>query len=234
MYFTFDEEIGFDGIKLLVNNGEQFPKYLILAEPTDLKPVIATKGCMEFKVDFFGKSAHSSTPEEGNNAIISAHKYIGELLEFSEELKQEKNEMFSVPYTTINIGKIKGGDAVNKIPDKCSIQFDARTIDNSHNILIEKKVQEVAKKYDCKVENYINIGANINFDNKMIETIEKITGNKRISENYVTEASFIKNSNSVIMGLGPITAHKCNEYIEKDKLNKLVEIYERIIEEYCY
>lgn len=234
LFFTFDEEIDFKGIELLVSKGEKFPEYLILPEPTDLKPVVATKGCMEMKVNFFGKACHSSMPDRGINAIVEAYKFIGELLNFANELKNERNDLFPIPYTTINIGKIKGGDAVNKVPDKCTIQFDARTISEKHNEIIEKKVKQLLKKYNSNFEITIDIKANINNDNNMITKIESICKNNRIAENYVTEASFIHGSKAIILGLGPITAHQSNEHIELSKLNELVQIYENIIKEYCY
>lgn len=234
LFFTFDEETNFSGIKLLLKSNETFPKYLILPEPTDMNPVIATKGCMEMKVTFYGKSTHSSTPNKGKNAIVEANKFVFELLELSKKLEDEKDELFSIPYTTINIGTIKGGDAVNKVPDKCIIKFDARTIKKEHNRVIEEKVKEILKKYDSKLEIEININVNINNDNNMITSIEKITGKKRKSENYVTEASFIENTEAVILGLGPITAHQCNEYIYTENLNQLVKIYKKIIAEYCF
>ena len=231
LFFTFDEETDFGGIKLLLKNKEPFPKYLILAEPTDMKTIIATKGGMGMKVAFFGKSAHSSMPNEGKNAIIEAHKFINELLELQEKLKKEKNEIFSIPY--INIGTINGGDAVNKVPDKCIVEFDARTISKEHNTIIEEEVKKILEKYDSKLEIELNINSYINNDNKMITDLEKITGNKRKAENYLTEASFIENTEIVILGPGPITAHQCNEHIEIEKLDRLVEIYGDIIEEYC-
>lgn len=234
LYFTFDEEINFKGIDLLIRKKEKFPEYLILSEPTDLKPIIATKGCMEMKVTFFGKSAHSSTPNKGESAIIKAYNFISELLDFAKELENDKNNLFSIPYTTINVGKINGGDAINKVADKCVIEFDARTILKEHNEIIKKRLENILKKYDCEFDIGINIEANINEDNEMINVIEEISGNKRIAENYVTEASFIKGSNSVVLGLGPVTAHQCNEHIEISKLNKLEEIYEKIIKYYCY
>lgn len=234
LLFTFDEEINFNGIKLLVNEKVKFPEYLILPEPTDLKPVIATKGCLEMKVNFIGKSTHSSTPDKGRNAIIDACSFINKLLDFSEELKQEKNTIFSVPYTTINIGKINGGDAINKVPDLCSIYFDARTINERHNTLIKERINLLLKEYNSNYEVIIDVKANLNNDENMISAIEKICGEKRIAENYVTEASFIKNTKSIILGLGPITAHQANEYIEIDKLNRLVDIYRKIIRNYCY
>lgn len=234
LFFTYDEEINFSGIKLLLKEKTVVPKYLILCEPTNLQPVIATKGCIEMKITFYGKSSHSSTPNKGKNAILEATKFIEELLKFSIELQQDKNDIFSVPYTTINIGKIKGGDAINKVPDRCYIEFDARTINKEHNIIIENKIKDILKKYDSKLNIGINIPSNINTDNKMIEDIEKLTQNKRKGENYVTEASFLPESESVILGLGPVTAHQSDEYIEKSKLDELAKIYEKILKKYCF
>lgn len=219
---------------MLTKSGEKFPKYILIPEPTDLQPVIATKGCMEMKITFYGKSTHSSTPYKGKNAIIEAYKFISELLKFSKELEEEKDEMFSIPYTTINIGKIKGGDAVNKVPDKCIVELDARTIKKEHNEKIEKKIKEILEHYENKYETKINISASINNDSEMISTLENLSTRKRKAENYVTEASFIENSATAILGLGPITAHQCNEFIEIEKLKELVEIYKKIIKKYCY
>ena len=233
LYLTYDEEIGFEGIKLLLEKNTEFPKYLILAEPTDLKPVFATKGCMEMKVTFYGKSSHSSTPNQGKNAIIEAYRFIGELLEFSEKIKKEENLLFSIPYTTMNIGRIKGGDAINKVPDRCYIEFDARTVYEKHNKLVEENIKKILKKYDAKLHIGINIPANINHDNEMIDKVKEFTEKQSESKNYVTEASFIPSSETIILGVGPDTSHQSDEYIEKEKLEKLVEIYEKIIESYC-
>lgn len=94
LYFTFDEEVGFKGIKLLTTISEKFPEYLVLAEPTDMQPVVATKGCMEVKIIFYGKSAHSSTPNKGKNAITEAYKFVEEILKFSKDLEKEKMKYF--------------------------------------------------------------------------------------------------------------------------------------------
>lgn len=234
LFFTYDEEIGFSGIKTLLKANIDLPKYLILAEPTDLKPIIATKGCIEMKVTFIGKSSHSSTPYKGKNAILDATHFIQELLEFSVKLQEETNDIFPVPYTTINIGKINGGDAINKVPDRCFVEFDARTIKKEHNAIIENTLKRILNKYDCHLDIKLNIPSNINIDNNMIEDIEHMTQNVRNGENYVTEASFISNSESIILGVGPITSHQSDEYIEITKLDELVKIYENILRKYCF
>lgn len=90
------------------------------------------------------------------------------------------------------------------------------------------------KNYNCEYKIKINIDPSINTDNDMITFLEELCKKERKAENYVTEASFIENSKAIILGLGPITAHQCNECVELEKLNELINIYIKIIEKYCY
>ena len=234
LFFTYDEEIGFTGIKLLLKKKIDFPKYLIVAEPTDLQPVIANKGCLEIKINFCGKSAHSSTPNEGKSAILKVNKFINDLLDLEKELQNERNDIFPIPYTTINIGKIVGGDAVNKVPDKCYIEFDARTINSKHNEIIIERVKNLLNLYNAKLNVITNIKPLNTEIDENIKEIEMITQQKLKGENFVTEASFLPNTESIILGVGPITSHQSNEYIKIDKLEKLVKIYDNIIKRFCY
>ena len=66
-----------------------------------------SKGLLEFKVDFEGKSAHSSNPERGINAIEKCISFLEELKLFYNVLKSETDKRFKIPYTTMNIGKIQ-------------------------------------------------------------------------------------------------------------------------------
>ena len=130
----------------------------------------------------------------------------------SKKLQNEKNNIFPIPHTTINIGKIIGGDAVNKVPDRCYIEFDARTVNSKHNALIIEK----AKKYNAKINIITNIKPIHTKQDENIKEIEKITKQKLKGENFVTEASFIPNTHSIILGVGPITSHQSDEYIEME------------------
>ena len=51
--------------------------------------------------------------------------------------------------------------------------------------------------------------------------------------NFMTEASFVKNSKRMILGTGPVTAHEVNEKISIESYNKLVKQYEDLIYRIC-
>lgn len=227
--FTYDEEKSFRGIKELKSKDVNLPKTLIFPEPTNLIPAIANKGCIEFKVLFNGKSAHSSTPKIGDNAIYKAMRFISELQKFAKKLQTETLKIYEVPYTTFNLSTMNGGKEINKVPDSCEITFDFRTIKKEHNDIIIKKIETLVNKYQATATIINNLNAVVTDNQELIEKLEKLTKKKTVGLNYVTEASFFSDKNVVILGPGPITAHQKDETIEKESYAKCQKLYREII-----
>lgn len=228
---TFGEETTFEGIELVDKFQDDWPENVIVGEPTSLIPIIATKGCMEYKAIFTGVSVHSSRLVKGKNAIIASLPFINDLLEFSEELKNTTNILFETPYATMNIGKINGGKGINVVPDICEVCFDFRTVKKNQNDMISKKMNKLAKKYSITIEELTNVLPVEN--NSDVSIFEDITGNKRQAINYATEACFINKKNVIILGVGPNNEHMKNEYITTYSYNKTIEVYKKLISYYC-
>ena len=230
IYFTYDEEINFEGMrKLLIR--KEFPDILVFPEPTYNVPALANKGCLEFEVSFVGRSAHSSEPMKGDNAIYKAVSFINELKDYSESIKETKNDLYEIPYTTFNLGKIKGGDAINKVADNCQVSFDFRTIDRKQEKEIKTKINKLAKKYMASVNIINNLSSAMTESNEFKNIIMSICDAECMGLNYVTEASLIDNKKILILGPGPITAHQSDEYILRDSYDKIIEVYKKIIKE---
>lgn len=221
LYFTYDEEIGFEGIKEIVQKEEKFPNYMIIGEPSNNIIMNSSKGLLELKLTFNGISAHSSMPNKGINAIENAIEFFNELKLLYNELKEDKNYNFEVEYTTMNIGRIKGGESINIVPSSCEVFIDFRIIKNEHINLILNRVSKLTQKYDATY-NIIN---NIKFFNNKNEKI--------CPTNFITEASFIDSKNRYILGVGPVNPHEENEYITKESLDKLVIQYKDMIYKLC-
>ena len=223
VYFTYDEEIGFSGIKELINIEKEFPKVTIIGEPTDNEILVGSKGIIELKVSFKGKKVHSGISFKGKSAIFECVSFINELKNFyDKEIKDTINNSYDVPFTTFNIGIINGGSEINSVAEDAYIMFDFRTInDNEKEIL--KYVDMLAKKYNAKLEKLNVIPA---FLNKSKFTDEMKTCS------FITEASFI-NGERLILGPGPVNPHEVDEYIEIESLNLTVENYIKIIKEVC-
>jgi succinyl-diaminopimelate desuccinylase len=96
--------------------------FAITGEPTNLHIGVEAKGVLAMRVEVHGRAAHSSTPWLGDNAVLKAIDVFRaiETLPFS----RESSEMFDRP--SINLGRIMGGDALNKVPDECTMAVDIR------------------------------------------------------------------------------------------------------------
>jgi succinyl-diaminopimelate desuccinylase len=100
--------------------------FALTGEPTDLHIGVQAKGVLAVRVEVSGTSAHGSTPWLGDNAILKAHDTFRriETLPFS----RESSDMFDRP--SINLARIEGGDAFNKVPDVCTMDVDIRFLPN--------------------------------------------------------------------------------------------------------
>jgi succinyl-diaminopimelate desuccinylase len=96
--------------------------FAITGEPTDLHIGVQAKGVLALRIEVKGTAAHGSTPWLGDNAILKAHDVFRriETLPFS----RESSDLFDRP--SINLARIEGGDAFNKVPDRCQMDVDIR------------------------------------------------------------------------------------------------------------
>ena len=225
MYFTYDEEIGFSGINELVDNKEDFPEYMIFGEPTDNEIFIGHKGLIEYEIGFKGIKAHASRPDKGISANMNAVKFLYKLNDFYEKkIKTDLEEKYDIPYTTMNVGIINGGSAINSISAFCKVYIDFRLAKKSHIEIIQNEIKKLAEEHDAEVCEKEKIEP---FSNE----IDFLKNAKTC--NLMTEASMVINSKRMILGLGPITAHEVDEKISVDSYNKLVEQYKDLIYKIC-
>jgi succinyl-diaminopimelate desuccinylase len=96
--------------------------FAITGEPTNLHIGVEAKGVLAMVIEVHGRAAHSSTPWLGDNAVLKAIDVFRaiESLPFT----RESSEVFDRP--SINLGRIEGGDAINKVPDECRMSVDIR------------------------------------------------------------------------------------------------------------
>src|SRR3954452_14224737 len=113
--------------------------FAITGEPTDLHIGVQAKGVLAVRIEVAGKAAHGSTPWLGDNAILKAHDAFRriETLPFS----RESSDLFDRP--SINLARIVGGDAFNKVPDVCVMDVDIRFLPNQDPGAILAQIREI-------------------------------------------------------------------------------------------
>lgn len=224
VYITYDEEIGFGGINELVYIKEKMPKYLIIGEPTDNKIMTGCKGLFAVKIFTKGIKVHSSTPHRGKSANTSMIRLLAELEDFyNENIKNNLDKKYEVPYTTMNIGLLNGGSAINSVAAECMSYVDFRIIDNEHIEILKGKLQELCIKYDANFFIDVEVKSFYNDIEFLDETY---------TAGFMTEASFVE-GDRMIIGPGPMTAHEVDEHVSISSLRGTVEIYKTLINQVC-
>lgn len=225
LYLTYDEEIGFGGINDIIKANEKFSDIMIFGEPTNNEMLVGSKGLLVFDLKFNGIKAHSSNPDKGKSANMNAVKFLMELEQFyNDKIKDFEEESYEVPYTTMNVGLINGGSALNSVSASCKVGVDFRISNRCHIDIIKKEVKRLANIYDCEINILDDIEPFIN-KSKLVNEIK--------TANFMTEASFVRDSERIILGTGPVTAHEVNEYITEESYSKLVEQYKELIIKLC-
>ena len=244
--FTYDEETACQGAPIMI---EELKKrnlncsVCIVGEPTNMKAVQAHKGCCEYSTHFTGLAGHGSAPDKGVNAVEYATRFINKLMELREELKKRepKNSAFTPPYSTLQIGRIKGGLARNVIADQCVVDWELRPVVPEDGEFVNKnmdtyvkdillpEMKKVYPKADIKKEI---IGEIISFKkeekSEAINLVCNLTGdNSREVVSFGTEAGLFQEIgiSTVVCGPGSIEqAHTIDEYVSFEQLKKCLAL----------
>jgi succinyl-diaminopimelate desuccinylase len=140
------EEIEDRGSDYLVREGYT-GDFAITGEPTDLHIGIQAKGVLAMRIEVTGTAAHGSTPWVGDNAVLKAIDTFRQIE--SLPFARESSDLFDRP--SINLGRIVGGDAMNKVPDLCVIDVDVRYLPAQDPQAIRDAVEALPDVHVAKV-----------------------------------------------------------------------------------
>jgi len=244
LIFTADEELGLFGAKRLAAAKILRVQHAVVGEPTSLQPMRAGKGYCLAEVIVRGREAHSAYPAFGTSAISRAARLLTKFEAIAEELKDEHHPDFDPPYTTFNVGLIRGGSAKNVIPGKCHFTIEWRPIPGQepHRVLdlLSKAVESERQsdpEFDCEVEaGRADNGFETDAGAELVSLLESLTGKQSATVAFGTEAPQMieLGAEAVVLGPGNIrVAHRTGEFVPIDELNRCVEILGQVIAHYC-
>jgi len=252
--FTYDEETACQGAPIMIRELKKRNincSICIVGEPTSMKAIQAHKGCYEYSTHFTGLAGHGSAPDKGVNAVEYAIRFINKLMELREELKKRepKNSAFTPPYSTLQIGRIKGGLARNVIADQCVVDWELRPVVPEDGKFVNESIEAYVKNFllpemkkvypKANIEKEI-IGEIIGFTKEeksdAVNLVCNLTGdNSRDVVSFGTEAGLFQEIgiSTVVCGPGSIEqAHKIDEHVSFDQLKlclkMLIDLKEQI------
>jgi acetylornithine deacetylase len=242
---TADEESSMDGAKALVELGKPKARYAVIGEPTGMKPVNAHKGILMEAIHLQGHAGHSSDPSLGNNALEGMYHAIGEIIAWRNELQGDyHNPAFKVPFPTLNLGHIHGGDNPNRICGDCELHIDLRPLPGMD---MEVLRNELWQRLETKLApsglalsihplfSGIN-GMETPRSSDIVQAAEKLTGHSAEAVSFGTEGPFLTEMGmeTIILGPGDIAqAHQPDEYLALDRITPTVDLLQRLIHRFC-
>lgn len=234
---TVDEEHTFTGVTRLVENNLS-ADMAVVAEPTCLKIVHAHKGVIRWHIDTAGRSCHSSSPEQGINAIYRMGKVLAGIERYAGKLRASRSDPLLGP-PTLSVGRIEGGTSVNTVPDRCRIEIDRRVIPGEDreaapgdlNAFL-KSAADVGVPFEtsapwlrCPALSPTNSAELVT---RLGAAINRVRGRHEVGPvPYGTDASSIAEAGipAVVFGPGDIAqAHTCDEWIALDEVEAAAEI----------
>jgi len=238
LIFTAGEESGCHGAKHLAETGYDLGKAsaIIVGEPTSNVPAIGHKGGLYLKVSASGKTAHSSMPELGDNAIYKAARAITKIENF--RFQADRDELHG--FQTINVGMINGGKNLNSVPDYCEFTIDIRSTTRiTHSEMLKQLSQELG--IEMTIEKLVDLPPVSSSESspfvQLVYTVCNIDPDKdllRKSLSYLTDGAVLQQLYegvpTVILGPGqPEMAHQTDEFCYTSKIEEAVTIYKNII-----
>jgi len=250
--FSYDEEVGCLGVRSLIDSMEGWvirPRFCIVGEPTLLQTAIGHKGKLALSCVCSGHAAHSSNPDRGINAIHLANDLIARLRERQDQIVQHgtRDPDYDVPYTSLHVGVIRGGTALNIVPDHCELAFEIRHLaadapssivdglrEDAARIVDRSRRREIpAGRIDLDITNEYP-GLDTPVDHELVSLVAELTGLPgTIKVAFGTEGGLFSgrlNIPTVVCGPGSVDqAHKPNEFVEIEQLRRCDAILDALL-----
>ena len=250
--FSYDEEIGCVGVQRMLDLLEHQPikpSCCIIGEPTSMEVVIGHKGKHASRVKVKGHACHSGQSPFGVNAV----DFAAELIVYIRKLAREKAENgpfdmdYDVPYSTLHTGVIKGGTALNIVPNFCQFDFEIRHLYEENPKHLLDKIETYSKENLETEMHLIDPEAGFSFETlaaypglltdpgiEFVAYVKKLLDNDAHSKViFGTEGGLFQKRLGIptlVCGPGNINqAHKANEFINLNQLQKGGNFLDRLI-----
>ena len=244
---SFDEEIGCLGVRNILPQLPTLikaPRFCVIGEPTSMQIALGHKGKAVYQARCSGENGHSSMAPNYRNAIHVATQVVTSLVDSQNELAQsgQRDEEYDIPYTTIHVGKIQGGTALNVVSDSCTIDYEIRHIaeDSIDTItdIINANLQKHSHSQYADI-HFMNAypGLSTSHEHPELQFLKSLLSDDttvgKIS--FGTEGGlFSQTFDSPIFVCGPGSmeqGHKPNEYVEISEMNKCDLFLENLLKQ---
>ncbi|MCC5883074.1 MAG: acetylornithine deacetylase [Halomonas sp.] len=237
---SYDEEVGCIGAPRMIERlmaDHPRPAAVIVGEPTMMQPVVAHKGATNLRTTVTGRASHSSQVDQGVSAIHVAARLVTKIEDVMSELRAEGrvDEAFNVAHSSLHVGKIAGGTAINIMARECTFEWEIRHLPSDRFEELFERVNAFAAELEAEMQRRapetsivteaLNVTVPALADDNNAEVLalchELLGEQPSGAVAYATEAGQFQRVGlpTVICGPGSIRqAHQPDEYIEIEQL----------------
>jgi len=249
--FSYDEEIGCIGVRRLIDTlkpVEVKPSLCVVGEPTLMQPIIAHKGKTAARAHCHGIEGHSSLAPQSVNAIYLATELINSIRKIQQNIIDHghHDHDYDVSHTTLHVGTISGGTALNIVPNYCTFDFEIRNLPADNPLQIMENLKEASNRITSSLKSdhpTVNIELEITNEYPALNTapeseivafIKKLTGANTLGKiAFGTEGGLFSRDlgvETIVFGPGSIEqAHKPDEYLSIDQLERCDAFLHKLI-----
>ena len=250
---SFDEEIGCIGVRSLIEMLETAPfrpAMCIVGEPTNMQVAVGHKGKTAAKAICLGREGHSALAPQAVNAIYLATDLITEIRRIQDRLAATGAQDFDydVPYTTLHVGLINAGVALNIVPNRCEVTFEVRNLAENDPVALMDEIKEraeeiaerarvIAPEAAIEIEMTANTypGLATPEDGAVVAFVKSLLGaNDTMKVAFGTEGGLFSSRvgiPTVVCGPGSMAqGHKPDEFVSADQLAKCDQMLSALVD----
>lgn len=243
--FTCDEEVGCLGSSILADQlnatGRKLPSLALVGEPTSFRIFRMHPGHVTARITCRGAAAHSSKPDLGRSAIRLAARVVDTLDALAEDWRKDVRfpELLERPFVVLNVGTIRGGVAVNIVPDTCVLELGFRPLPGMSPDALFAEVR-------ARVEPLGEVEAVLERNTPSLLTpagtdLEALlapwaTDPTPAAAPYATDGGNFERLGvrTLVFGPGSIdVAHRADEFVPTAELHRAVDVVEELVARRC-
>jgi len=250
--FSCDEEVGCLGVRTLIDlldGAPVRPAMCIVGEPTAMQVATGHKGKVALRSTCTGREGHSALAPMALNAIHLACDLVAEIRALQADLAERgaRDGDYDVPYTTLHVGKIGGGTALNIVPNRCTLDWEIRNIVEDDAAALLARIDAAARRIEAaarahapeaaivteQVFAYPGLGTPPGAD--VVAFVKALTGvNGTIKVAFGTEGGLFSQRlgiPTVVCGPGSMAqGHKPDEYVTRAQLDLCDAMLDRLLD----
>lgn len=234
---SYDEEAGCRGVPHLITALPQLcaaPLGCVIGEPTGMVPVLRHKGKATLKLTARGVGGHSARPDQGKNAIHMLMPALNAALDLSTQMQQgTRHDAFDPPFSTLQVGTISGGTAVNMIPENATSLVELRALPGSDPVALLEPVMKAARNGDVECDVIAQYpGLDLAEASALAHLLSDLTSNAPCQAvSFGTEAGCFAQAGypAIVCGPGDMSrAHRAEEFITTSELDDACQCIMRL------